>query len=291
MKLHNNSDNHINLIIFSVILFFGSGWFTIYLGAIGKYGAMLSGTLLLCYLALKRFSYTNKSKIIISVSLIIGCYLMFLVIAFFRMHSFDFKNLMFGLNGLTFMVVGTILGASSNSFHGRNMHERSLRRKIKMKDFIMPGLLLFGLFSTQRYVNNMQVLFAMGAGRDMGDGSTNPVGIAYVFSLVNICTLYYLVIQKKISFKILGILAFMASIFIVISTTSRGAILYCAISYIIVAFSLLSVIKKNFSISWLISIVSIIIILIASPIFLSGSEFLLNGLIVYYIDSPSCGIS
>lgn len=273
MKRHNNSDNHINLIIFSIILFFGSGWFTIYLGIIGKYGSMLSGIFLLCYLAFKRLSYANISKITVTISLIIGCYIMFLAIAFFRMHSFDFKNLMFGLNGLTFMIIGTILGGSSYEFHARHNGDINIKRKIKIGDFVLPGLLIFGLFSTQRYVNNMQVLFVMGVGRDMGDGSTNPVGIAYVFSLVNICTLYFLVIQKNTLFKILGILAFMASIFIVISTTSRGAILYCLISYIIVAFSLLPVIKKNFNISWLVSIVSIVIILALSPILLSESEF------------------
>ena len=65
----------------------------------------------------------------------------------------------------------------------------------------------------------------------------------------------------------------MASIFIVISTTSRGAILYCLISYIIVAFSLLPAIKRSFNVSWLISIFSIAIILVLSPIILSGNEF------------------
>ena len=201
MKIHRNSDNYINLIIFSIILFFGSGWFTIYLGIIGKYGAMLSGTLILCYLAYKRLYYSNISEITVKMVLIVGCYIVFLAIAFFRMHSFDFKNLMFGLNGLTFMIIGTVLGGSSYKFHARNNEQINTKRKFKIKDYILPGLLLFGLFSTQKYVSNMQVLFAMGAGRDMGDGSTNPVGIAYVFSLVNICTLYFLVIQKNIFLK------------------------------------------------------------------------------------------
>lgn len=273
MKSLNNTDNFINLLIFSIICFFGSGWITVYFGSIGKYGSMLSGMIILCYLSYKRIQYINASKILPYLLLIIGYYIAFQAIAFFRLHYFDLKVTIFGLNGLVFMLAGSILGASSHAYYLRNSNHQRAKKRFEKTDYLLPLFFLFGLLSTNAYTNSMQALFLMGGGRDLGDGSTNPVGIAYVFSIVNICIIYYLIIQRNIFLKLLSGALFLSTLFIIISTTSRGAILYCILTYAIVSVSLIPKIKANFNISWLLSALFLCISITVLPLFLASNEF------------------
>ena len=272
MKILKDSDDFINLLLIAIICFFGSGFATVYFGGIGKYSVMLFSILLLCFLALKRLNYVNLSKLLPVILIIIFYYIALQGLAFFRQHQFNINTLLFGLSGLIFMMVGAVLGASSHTYFKKNFPTNAI--KLKTSTIILSLLIIFGIFSTLRYANTLQSLFLMGAGRSTGDQSTNPVGIAYMFSIVNICAIYRFFISRNFYLKILPAALFVASLFIIISTASRGAVLYCLISYLLLLASMFPRIKHQFNLSWLVSLVAFICIFLILPFISSSSEFI-----------------
>lgn len=274
MKILKDSDDFINLLLIAIICFFGSGWATVYFGGIGKYSVMLFSILLLCFLALKRLSYLNISKFFPVILFIASYYIALQGLAFFQQHQFKITTFLFGLSGLVFMMVGAVLGASSHTYFKKNIPTNA--KKLKASTIILSLLITFGIFSTIRYANTLQSLFLMGAGRNIDAESVNPVGIAYMFSIVNICAIYQFFISRNFYLKILPGALFVASLFIIISTTSRGAILYCVISYMLLLASIFPRIKSHFNLSWLFSIITFICILLILPIIASGNEFIVQ---------------
>jgi hypothetical protein len=274
MKILKDSNDFINLLLIAIICFFGSGWVTVYFGGIGKYSSMLFSILLLCFLARKRLSYLNISKFFPVILFIVFYYIAFQGLAFFQQHQFKITTFLFGLSGLIFMMVGAVLGASSHTYFRKNIPTNA--KKLRASTIILSLLIIFGIFSTLRYANTLQSLFVMGAGRSSGDQNTNPVGIAYMFSIVNICAIHRFFISRNLYLKILSGGLFVASLFIIISTTSRGAILYCTISYVLIVASIFPRIKSHFNLSWLLSIIAFICILLILPIISSGNEFIVQ---------------
>lgn len=274
MKILKDADDFINLLLIAIICFFGSGWVMVYFGGIGKYSAMLFSIILLCFLALKRLSYLNFSKFLPIILFIAFYYIAFQGLAFFQQHQFKITTFVFGLSGLIFMMVGAVLGASSQTYFKKNIPTNA--KKLKAGTMILSLLIIFGIFSTIRYANTLQSLFLMGAGRNIDAESINPVGIAYMFSIVNICAIYRFFISRNLFLKILSVGLFVASLFIIISTTSRGAILYCIISYVLLLASIFPRIKSQFNVSWLFSIIAFICILLILPIISSGNEFIVQ---------------
>lgn len=274
MKILKDSNDFINLLLIAIICFFGSGWVTVYFGGIGKYSFMLFSILLLCFLALKRLSYLNISRFFPVILFIVFYYIAFQGLAFFQQHQFKITTFLFGLSGLIFMMVGAVLGASSHTYFRKNIPTNA--KKLRASTIILYLLIIFGIFSTLRYANTLQSLFLMGAGRSSGDQNTNPVGIAYMFSIVNICAIHRFFISRNPYLQILSGGLFVASLFIIISTTSRGAILYCTISYVLILASIFPRIKSHFNLSWLLSIIAFICILLILPIISSNNEFILQ---------------
>lgn len=185
-------------------------------GDIGKYLCLIFGFLLI-YFGVGKIIVSRNSINFIIIS--ISYYCLLFCISFFSNHEWNVINFLFGLISLVLLNLGYILSSNSLVFNSE-----PLRKEL----FIIPIFTLIGTFMLLRFQSQL-VLIEGANNRGYGDESDlNPVGVSFVFGLLFIVNFVLFQKCKDLSRgkKILLIFAQTASIIAMITTLSRGALIF-----------------------------------------------------------------
>lgn len=189
-------------------------------GSLGKYFCLGFGFLLMIYSYLKT-PKDQKTLRFFGMSILI--YLFYFLLGIINeQRIFSITNVFFGMVCFVLLNIGYVLGRSQFSYQ----LERDIRNA-----WIIPFLTIMGVV----FLIKFQTQLVLGVGentRGYGeDSDLNPVGVAYVHGLLFLInySIYQKTSQIKLVYKVLLIIAQIATIIAMITTLSRGALLFLGI--------------------------------------------------------------
>ncbi|MAH40213.1 MAG: hypothetical protein CML08_02275 [Puniceicoccaceae bacterium] len=148
----------------------------------------------------------------------------FIAYGFFReQNTTDFFNVIFTGIAAGFFINGVMWASPRKSF-SQNEIKYFFN---KIGSYLLLPLVLILLLSTNEYSNYLKYsINLMGGGRELSLDTGNPVGVAYANGIASIVFLFITLNVKGLIFKGASFLGMLLSLFIVISTASRGASLF-----------------------------------------------------------------
>lgn len=210
---------------FTLVLCFGSGALTYGLFPNARVPLLFGSFSLLLLFWLSKFGTFNKRKLLhIILGLVYG--LMFVFMGYVReQNTVDFINVVFTFIATGFFIVGVLWGASCPS---------DCKKSNLAVICSLPVLFLLFAKSTSAYTSYLSYnISLMGGGREMSLDTGNPVGVAYANSIAFIAFIFLMISVRNILVKILLICCALLSLYIVVSTASRGATLYLIIALLL----------------------------------------------------------
>tara|TARA_B100001769_G_C22110732_1_gene600776 strand:+ start:1669 stop:2931 length:1263 start_codon:yes stop_codon:yes gene_type:complete len=252
---------------FALALCFGSGSFTFGLAPSMRVPLLFTGFLMLSLFWLSKLGSFNSRNAGIAVCGI-GYGLIFVLYGYIReQNTIGINNIVFTLIASGFFVNGVLWGGSKVS-------------KFKISNFLvicaMPIAILILSKSTTAYTQYLNyAINLLAGGRELSLDTGNPVGVAYANSLLCITLLFLSISVRHIIVKVCLLLGALLSVYIVISTASRGAILYIFITSILFIIAYFFTTKKKISLlgnikKWALN--SIAILVFSVPAFLLFKE-------------------
>ena len=221
-------------------------------GENGKYLVLFFGVFLLLLASLKRkFQKQEIRFYVFSFSF----YMVYLLIAFIQdQKTTDTLSLTFGIINFFLLCAGYSLGLKNYT-------------NLKLSNKIITLISVLAFVGTLKFIQ-LQTNYTIGfVDRGIGDSVLNPVGVAYSNSLL-ILFLYWLFknTEKKILKYIIS-LSFLLAFFVLISTLSRGALLF-TISILIINYfkgvkQFVLFLVKFFKLSLIISFLALIVFFVS----------------------------
>lgn len=150
----------------------------------------------------------------------------FIAYGFFReQNTTDFFNVTFTGIAAGFFVNGVMWAGASPR---ENFFQNGIKRFFNQLGlYLLLPLVLILLLSTNEYSNYLKYsINLMGGGRELTLETGNPVGVAYANGIASIVFLFIALNAKGFLFKGVAFLGMLLSLFIVLSTASRGASLF-----------------------------------------------------------------
>ena len=254
-KIVKSAIHELEFLIIGLILLFSNVALYFISGLAVRYAALLMGVLFIFYAAFKR-SKKNISK---AYPIFVTTIVYFFILAFisiFQNHviSNDVTKQIFSLIALGCFFSGYLLATSKINFVG-NFYSWKVR--------LITAITIFGLIGFLRYYEGISFYGTM---RGYGELSgLNPVGIAFSFSSLFVIYFALIVFSSKIYDKLLYGTAMLFTGAIIITTASRGAIMWASLSIIFFVLS-----ARIRSINW----GKLFLIGIVGLVFATGASFL-----------------
>lgn len=208
--------------LFGMLVLFGNGAISHAMGEYVRYASLAGGFLIIFGSALKRGAFVRKSINYIFLSLLCGYSVILFMWPYLREHlSAGVFQSTFSLIIFCLFIAGYLIGKSSRS------------DALPLVGIVHLGFILIAALSSYNYLGYVKHITFSGGGRDLETG--NPVGIAYIFTLFSLVLLYLLVLYKNTGVKLVAGFGLIFAGLIVMSTGSRGAVLWggCACAYVL----------------------------------------------------------
>lgn len=222
---------HINPLITGIFFLVWSMNAYFLFGNIGRHAAIFIGFILILLSALIAPNKKGSAGFFLATLLV---YLIYLALPILQNHqTLSSINLIFGLVCFTLLNAGYILGKNFKMY----------KVLPDLMIYIYSILTIAGSFYFIRYQSYSLIL-----GRSFGfeDESVGAIGIAYTHSILILYFLALVFIKKhNISVKILIIFSIFALIGVILTTQSRGAIIFLSSIFLILAYKGIQVRKKT----------------------------------------------
>tara|TARA_B110000211_G_scaffold167245_1_gene188764 strand:- start:7328 stop:8536 length:1209 start_codon:yes stop_codon:yes gene_type:complete len=191
-------------------------------GDIAKYGSLFFGIFFLVASSFKRKFLAREIKFFTICFLFLLGYLFIASIQ--KQDTLDRLQLSFTFINFILLCVGYSMGLKSNLI-------------FKISNKIIFIITFLSIIGSIKFIQH-QTLSSIGSDfkRNNYDNFLNPIGIAYLHSLLTLFLFWLFKNTQKRTLRYLLILAMFLTLFVVILTMSRGAILYLAIIFILYKF-------------------------------------------------------
>ena len=211
------------LLTIGLILMLSNVSFYFLFGIIIRYAALLFGILLIFYAAWKRGKpYITKS---VPLFLLFGIYFALLgILSFLQGHaiSYDYKKQIFSLIAFGCFCSGYLL-AISKTVYIENFKSWKVR--------VFTVITIFSMIGFIQYYESISF---HGTARGYGaDTALNPVGIAFLYTSLLLVFFTLTILSRNVIDKILYSIAILTSAGVIVTTASRGALIwaFCTILF------------------------------------------------------------
>lgn len=230
------------------------------LGNVGKYLSLFTGFL---FIVIPVFKQKIKKNELFFLMKIIFFFLLFLSIAYINLQrTLNVQNLAFALVCFLLLFAGYRLGKEEQPLV--NVHTK----------WIILFAILVIIGSYKFYQIQVILLVSSALGRDLGDEALNAVGVAYVNGLTFLFLFWLYFNNTNRYIRLLIIIAATATLYIMISTLSRGAILYLIVFLFLFYLPKIRRIRLNFTV--LKSLIFITIALVMLYYFIGDSPIIIQ---------------
>lgn len=209
----------------SLILLFSAQYYTFLLGSVGKLFMLIAAFGLGMLFVIGNLSI-QSAKLVVFVLIVGFCYLVMLTITYINSAHINILQFMFQIVNLCLFVLGGVIGASSHRLY----------LKISGRELILIATIIIPCCASL-LSNANQLDFQSGKlNRNFDSSDLNPIGIAFNAGLLQLILLAIFLNAKNILERILTICSLGFVAFVMLSTGSRGAVLYLLITVIILVF-------------------------------------------------------
>ena len=221
-KLDKSAINEIEFLVMGLILLFSNVAFYFISGIMIRYLALLMGILFIFFAAYKRGKHLIPKLIPFFLISLIYIFILSLI-SIFQIHviSYDRIKQIFAI-----IIVGCF-------FSGYLLATSKIHFIENFKSWKVRGLTVVIIFALIGFLRYYESISFYGTTRGYGeDTALNPVGIAFTFTLLFIVYLVLTISSQNIFDRILYGLAMTLSTAIVVTTASRGAVLWAILTII-----------------------------------------------------------
>lgn len=257
-----DANKEFELLTIGLILLLSNVSFYFLFGIIVRYAALLFGILLIFYAAWKRGkSYISKTA---PLFLLFGIYFGLLgVLSFLQGHavSYDYKKQIFSLIAFGCFCSGYLLAVSKSA----NIQN--------FKSWKVRACTVITIFSMIGFIQYYESISFHGTARGYGsDTALNPVGIAFLYTSLLLVFFILTILSRNIIDRILYAIAMILSAAVIVTTASRGALIWatCTILFYFVSQRAKYFKFKNF----------LFVLIFSAIVFSSGAILFSNNIIL-----------
>lgn len=209
-----------------LLILFGNGAISHLLGGGFRYVALVLGFLLICISAYHRIALRTKP---INYVFLCGLSLyssILLIWPYLRGHpDAGLLPTVFSLIIFCLFFAGYFIGRSSRA------------KGLPTVGLVHLAFIILAAISSYKYLSFVKQMTFAGGGRDLDTG--NPVGVAYIFTTFCIVLIYLFILYKSFVVKAVALFGLIFAALIVVSTGSRGAVLWGSVAFFYIFFVLI----------------------------------------------------